>query len=100
MFTKVYQISPKFYQMWDLHSFVAISNCCNFQFFLPNLYPQKVRVDKKNAFYNSGVQTPQNYLTSLKYIKEISMATNERCQQMNKIHSKQQQVFFLQQLKP
>ena len=39
--TKVYQISPKHYQMWDLGSFVAIQNCFNLRVFSTKSVPAK-----------------------------------------------------------
>ena len=44
-FAKLNQIKV---QISDLHNFVAILNCCNLRVFSPpNLYPKKVRVEKK-----------------------------------------------------
>ena len=63
-FTKCNQILTKFnqkyFQICDLHSFVEISNCYNLRFvFLPNLYTQKVRIDKKCFFQLCLAPIPQ-----------------------------------------
>ena len=51
-FSKFQQILPNIYQIFDLRSFVAILNSCYLRVFLlmPNLYPQKFRVEEKIFF--------------------------------------------------